>query len=73
LQQRHYLVNYRLVLIDLADEKHGLIFCSGGSLLATLPWIAAPKGGSHDQMALQLFKQMHRQPDGVIEADSELI
>jgi DNA-binding transcriptional LysR family regulator len=41
--------------------------------LATMPWISAPKGGSHDQMAQQLFKQMHRQPDGVIEADSEVL
>jgi DNA-binding transcriptional LysR family regulator len=42
-------------------------------LLATLPWISAPKGGSHDQMAQQLFKQMDCEPNGVIEADSEVL
>ena len=39
--------------------------------LAAAPWISAPKGGSHHQMAMQLFKKLRRQPPAVIEADSE--
>jgi DNA-binding transcriptional LysR family regulator len=39
--------------------------------LASAPWILTPKGGSHHQMATQLFHRLDRLPDKVIEADNE--
>jgi DNA-binding transcriptional LysR family regulator len=39
--------------------------------LASKRWISTPKGGSHHQMSVQLFKRLGCEPDTVIEADNE--
>lgn len=39
--------------------------------IAASPWISAPKGGSHFQMATDLFREHSFEPVKVIEADSE--
>jgi DNA-binding transcriptional LysR family regulator len=39
--------------------------------LASARWILTPKGGSHHQMAMQLFNRLGRLPDKFIEADNE--
>jgi DNA-binding transcriptional LysR family regulator len=41
--------------------------------IASLPWISAPKNGSHYQMATDLFRKHHIEPAKVIEADSESV
>ena len=41
--------------------------------LASSPWISVPKGGSHHQMMLQLFKRLRYRPTKLIEGDSEHI
>jgi DNA-binding transcriptional LysR family regulator len=41
--------------------------------LASARWISAPRGGSHHQMAVKLFRRRHCPPSRVIEANSELV
>lgn len=39
--------------------------------IAKLPWISTPRGGSHHQMASELFARHHLEPVKMIEADGE--
>jgi DNA-binding transcriptional LysR family regulator len=39
--------------------------------LAASSWISVPKGGSHHQMMMQMFKRLPHQPNKLIEADGE--
>jgi DNA-binding transcriptional LysR family regulator len=61
-------LRYRIV----APAKWGWdIRKASWKVLASKPWISTPKGGSHHQMAVQLFKRLGGEPETVIEADSE--
>jgi DNA-binding transcriptional LysR family regulator len=41
--------------------------------LASSPWVSVPKGGSHHEMMMQLFKRLRYRPSKLIEGDSEQI
>jgi DNA-binding transcriptional LysR family regulator len=41
--------------------------------LASAAWVSVPKGGSHHQMMLQLFKRLRYRPNKLVEGDSEQI
>jgi len=63
-------IQYRIVAPAIWGER---MRKASWKELASSPWILAPKGGSHHQMAMHLFKRSRFQPDKVIEADSELV
>jgi DNA-binding transcriptional LysR family regulator len=41
--------------------------------LAKLPWISCAKGGTHHDMAMQLFEKLSCQPDKIVEGDGEQV
>ncbi len=61
-------VNYRVVApFSLA----GVIASADVDVLLKLPWIGAPRGGSHDQMLSELFGERSLSLNRIVQADQE--